>query len=69
MHVREALRFVEEHAHPTERLYLAHVLAGDDYADIGRRYGVTKEAARNRLCALRERLRTWFEEGSYAAAE
>ena len=67
--LREALGFVAQHVNATEQVYLWHSVDGEDAAEIGQRYRVHKRVMQRRLQVVRERLHTWREEVSYAAAD
>lgn len=65
----ECLVYVREHARSKEQVYLWHSLDGDTSGEIGRQHGITKDAVMQGLRRVRQRLTTWAEEVSYAAAD
>ena len=52
-----------------EQVYLWQSVDGEEAADIGHQHGVHKRVMQCRLKAVRERLTTWSDEVSYAAAD
>jgi DNA-directed RNA polymerase specialized sigma24 family protein len=69
VYLHECLAYVAQRTHERERIYLWHSLDGDDCADIGRQHHRHKSNVRRALHQVRQRLSTWSEAVSSAAAD
>ena len=69
VYLHECLAYVAQRVQERERTYLWHSLDGEDCAEIGRQYGRHKSNVQRTLHQVRQRLSTWSEAVSYAAAD